>query len=63
MHSLLDLDRTQLGRIDAAISALTQRSVTEREKKMQLLLALEHEKNELLRCNPALRAAVRSKAA
>jgi len=63
MHTLVNLDKTQLNRIDAAITTLAQRPFAEREKKRHLLLALELEKKELLRCNPALRVVTRAKAA
>jgi hypothetical protein len=63
MRSLLDLDKAQLTRLDQAIVALTSRPVAERMVKMCLLRALESEKQELIRCNPAIRLATRMKAA
>ena len=63
MRSLLDLDKAQLTRLDQAIAALTSRPVAERMVKMCLLQALESEKQELIRCNPAIRLATRMKAA
>jgi hypothetical protein len=59
MRSLLDLDKPQLTRLDQAIAAPTARRVGERMAKMCLLQALESEKQELVRCNPAIRLATR----
>jgi len=63
MRSLLDLDKAQLDRIDAAIAALRCRAPAERQKVAYLLQALENEKQELMQCNPAIRRAVQLRAA
>ncbi len=63
MRSLLDLDKAQLERIDRAMAALAARPAMERERKLCLLEALKHEKQELMRCNPAIRRATRRQAA
>lgn len=56
MRSLLDLDKTQLHRIDEAIAALASQPNAEREKRVHLLRALESERRELVRSNPAIRS-------
>lgn len=63
MRSLLDLDKAQFARIEEAIAALAAKPNAEREKKVCLLRALESERQELIRCNPAMRFASRLKAA
>jgi hypothetical protein len=63
MRSLLDLDKTQLSRIEGAIATLVSLPATERARKNNLIRALESEKKELIRCNPAIRLATRSQAA
>lgn len=63
MRSLLNLDKAQLTRIDAAIAALVSLPAAERARKGNLILALESEKKELIRCNPAIRLASRLQAA
>lgn len=63
MRSLLNLDKTQLARIEAAIAALISLPAAERARKGNLILALENEKQELIRCNPAIRLATRLQAA
>lgn len=63
MRSLLDLDDVQLRRLDQALAAMKQLPPAERVKKIHLLQALESEKQELIRCNPAIRLAARQKAA
>lgn len=63
MKSLLNLDQVQLHRIDAAIAALACQPEAERQRKASLLHALESEKQELMRCNPAIRVAARRKIA
>jgi len=63
MRSLLDLDKVQLNRIEQALTALGARPAAEREKKISLRLALESERKELIRCNPAIRSTSRFKAA
>ncbi|HVA14911.1 MAG TPA: hypothetical protein VNF99_16820 [Stellaceae bacterium] len=61
MHSFLDLDKTQLTRIEQAIAVLAAQPALERQRKICLLQALESEKQELIRCNPAIRLATRRK--
>lgn len=56
MRSLLDLDKAQLHRIDQAIATFALQPAAERVKKVYLLRALESERRELLRANPALRS-------
>ena len=63
MRSLLDLDKAQLERIENAIAVLLSLPAAERAKKTNLIHALESEKQELIRCNPAIRLAVRLQAA
>lgn len=63
MHSLLELDRIQLRRIEVAIAALDAQPAAYRQRRRNLLQALESERQELIRCNPAIRAACRLKAA
>jgi hypothetical protein len=63
MRSLLDLDKTQFTRIEQAILALANLPRLERQRKIHLLLALENEKEELIRSNPAIRQAFRRQAA
>jgi len=63
MRSLLDLDKAQLTRLDQAIATLASRPVAERQAKMCLLQALKSEKQELIRCNPAIRRVTRLAAA
>ncbi len=63
MRSLLDLDKTQLRRIDMAIAAIDQPPIAEQLKKIHLRLALEGERREIAKCNPALRRAPCFKAA
>lgn len=63
MRSLLDLDKAQLSRIDGAIAALLSLPAAERARKSNLIRALEGEKKELIRCNPAIRLATRLQAA
>ena len=63
MRSLLDLDTDQLTRIERGLGALRSLPLAERLKKICLLQALEAEKQELIRCNPAIRIAARLKAA
>ena len=63
MRSLLNLDKAQLDRIERALCALDARPAAEREKKISLRHALESERRELIRCNPAIRLASRFKAA
>lgn len=60
MRSLLELDKAQLTRLDQAIATLTSRPVAERMAKMCLLQALEGEKQELIRRNPAIRLVARA---
>lgn len=55
MRGLVGLDEIQLRRIDDAIAAFTSKPAAERWSKMHLLLALENEKRELMRANPAIR--------
>lgn len=59
MRSLLDLDKVQFMRIDQAIASIEAQPETERRKKTSLLQALESEKQELMRSNPAIRLAAR----
>ena len=63
MRSLLNLDKVQLARIDRAIAAIAAMSAPERLKKTCLVEALESERQELVRCNPAIRLATRLQAA
>jgi len=63
MRGLLELDKAQLARIEGAIAMLASRPVAEQVKKIHLLQALKSEKQELVRDNPALRAAARIRAA
>lgn len=63
MLSLLELDKVQLNRIDAAIAALTREPEAMQQRKAFLLRALECERQELIRCNPAIRHAARRAAA
>jgi len=63
MRSLLDLDKAQLTRLDQAIAALASLPAAERQAKVFLRQALESKKQELIRCNPAIRLATRPKAA
>ena len=63
MRSLLDLDHVQFHRLDQAIAAIALLPTAERVKKIHLRRALESEKQELIRCNPAIRLATRQKAA
>jgi hypothetical protein len=63
MRSLLELDLNQLRRIDAAIAEFEDRPAAERQKMIYLLRALEHERKELLRANPAIKAMQRLQAA
>ena len=57
MRSLFDLDKKQLDRINQAIAELAAQPALERQRKIFLLRALENEKDELIRCNPAFRRA------
>jgi len=59
MRELFDLDKAQLHRLDQAIAALAMQPPAERRKKIHLLRALENEKEELIRCNPAARLGAR----
>jgi hypothetical protein len=63
MRSLLDLDKAQLHRIEHAIAELGALPVLERQKKICLIQALKSQKQELIRCNPAIRLVIRFKAA
>jgi hypothetical protein len=63
MRSLLDLDHVQFHRLDQALAAIALLPAAERVKKIHLLRALESEKQELIRSNPAIRLAMRPKAA
>lgn len=55
MRSLLDLDKAQLDRIDQAIAIFASQPSAERARKVYLLRALENERRDLLRSNPAMR--------
>ncbi len=55
MRSLLSVDVIQLRRIDEAIAAFKAASAFDQEKKSYLLRALEHERRELLKSNPAIK--------
>lgn len=63
MNSLLELDKAQFHRIEQALAAMALLPVTERSRKIHLLHALQSEKEELIRCNPAIKLAARLKAA
>jgi hypothetical protein len=57
MHALLDLDKAQLDRLNQAIAMVSRLPAQQRERKLYLLQALEAERQDLIRCNPAIRSA------
>jgi len=63
MRSILELDKIQLNRIEQAIAALIRQPIVEQQRKRCLLQALNDEKEELFRTNPAIRSIARQKAA
>lgn len=63
MRSLVDLDKVQLHRIETAIAELMRLPPLERKRKACLLQALQSERQELIRCNPAMRLVAHLEAA
>ena len=59
MHSLLNLDKLQFDRLNQAIATVSALPPKQRERKLCLLQALESERQDLVRCNPAIRSAVK----
>jgi hypothetical protein len=57
MGSLLDIDKAQLAHIEQSLATLRSLPDADREKKANLLRALENEKKELMRRNPAIHVA------
>jgi hypothetical protein len=60
MHSLFDLDKAQLDRLNNAIATVSALPPKQREHKLCLLRALEAERQDLIRNNPYIRSAVRT---
>jgi hypothetical protein len=60
MRSLCDLDKVQLDRLNQAIATVSALPLKQRERKLQLLQALEAERQDLIRCNPSIRSIVRA---
>ena len=56
MRSLLDLDRVQFDRLNQAIAKVSALPAKQRERKLCLLQALEAERQDIIRCNPAIRS-------
>ncbi len=59
MHALLNLDKIQFDRLNQAIATVSALPPTERERKLCLLQALEAERQDLIRCNPSIRSAIK----
>ena len=59
MRSLLDLDKAQFGRLTQTIATVSALPPCQRERKLYLLQALEAEREDLIRCNPAIRSAIK----
>ena len=60
MHSLLSLDKVQFDRLNQAIAGIAALPPGQRESKLSLLRALEDEREDIIRCNPSIRSAVRT---
>jgi len=59
MHPLLNLDKAQFDRLNQAIATVSALPPKQRERKLSLLQALEAERQDLIRCNPGIRSALR----
>ena len=59
MRSLLDLDKAQFDRLNRTIAMVSSLPAKQRERKLCLLQALEAERQDLVRCNPAIRSSIK----
>jgi hypothetical protein len=59
MRSLLDLDKAQFDLLNQAIATVSALPPNQRERRLCLLQALEAERQDLIRCNPSIRATVK----